>query len=150
VSQGVAAYICLPKTAWPSDLKEPYVIVMPAKWELYHSQLPIPLTELSHIPLLLLHKDKENSYHQLVIDECRHRGIQLNIACECPDSAFILMLIMTGVGASILPKSAVSHISQEFIKIVDVMDFPYQSESSIIWLKDRTLSKRAQRFIECT
>ncbi|PDZ04628.1 LysR family transcriptional regulator [Bacillus cereus] len=130
--------------------KEPFVLVMPAKWELYHSQLPIPLTELSHIPLLLLHKDTENSYHQLVIDECMNLGIQLNIACECPDSAFILMLIMTGIGASILPKSAVSHIPQEFIKIVDVMDFPYQSESSIIWLKDRKLSKRAQRFIECT
>ncbi|PFS66674.1 LysR family transcriptional regulator [Bacillus cereus] len=130
--------------------KEPFVLVMPAKWELYHSQLPIPLTELSHIPLLLLHKDTENSYHQLVIDECKNLGIQLNIACECPDSAFILMLIMTGIGASILPKSAVSHIPQEFIKIVDVMDFPYQSESSIIWLKDRKLSKRAQRFIECT
>ncbi len=130
--------------------KEPFVLVMPAKWELYHSHLPIPLTELSHIPLLLLHKDKENSYHQLVIDECKHLDITLNIACECPDSAFILMLIMTGIGASILPKSAISHIPQEFIKIVDLIDFPYESESSIIWLKDRKLSKRAQRFIECT
>ncbi|MED1406172.1 LysR family transcriptional regulator substrate-binding protein [Bacillus mycoides] len=123
---------------------------MPAKWELYHSQLPLSLTELIHIPLLLLHKDKEDSYHQLVIDECKHLGIKLNIACECPDSAFILMLIMAGIGASILPKSAVSYIPQEFIKIVDLIDFPYQSKSSIVWLRDRRLSKRAQRFIECT
>lgn len=72
--------------------KEPFVLVMPAKWELYHSQLPLSLTELIHIPLLLLYKDKEDSYHQLVIDECKHLGIKLNIACECPDSALFLCL----------------------------------------------------------
>lgn len=84
---------------------------------------PNPSNRIKPYSLLLLHKDKENSYHQLVIDECKHLGITLNIACECPDSAFILMLIMTGIGASILPKSAVSHIPQEFIKIVDLIDF---------------------------
>nr|WP_255295770.1 LysR family transcriptional regulator substrate-binding protein [Bacillus pseudomycoides] len=130
--------------------KEPFVLVMPAKWELHHSNLPISITKLDHIPLLLLHKDKEDSYHQLVIDECSRHGIKLNIACECPDSAFVLMLIMAGIGASILPKSAVSYIPQEFIRIVDLIDFPFQSESSIIWLKDRKLSNSARRFIECT
>ncbi|EEL50043.1 Transcriptional regulator, LysR [Bacillus cereus Rock3-44] len=130
--------------------KEPFVLVAPAKWELHHSQLPISINELHRIPLLLLHKDKEDSYHQLVIDECNRRGIKLNIACECPDSAFVLMLIMAGIGASILPKSAISYIPQEFIRIVDLIDFPFQSESSIIWLKDRKLSNRARRFIECT
>lgn len=130
--------------------KEPYVLVMPTKWERFSSQLTISLHELKDIPLLFLHKDKEDNYQQLVIDECRRMDIELNIVCECPDAAFIVMLIIAGIGASILPKSAISYIPPELIRVVHFTDFPFQSEAAIIYLKDRQLSKSAQRFISYT
>lgn len=129
--------------------EEPFVLVMPAKWELSDSKTAIQLDELKNIPLLLLHKDKEDSYHQMIMSECSRMGIELDSVCECPDSAVLIMLIMDGVGASILPKSVASYIPREFIRVMDILNFPFKSESSLIWLKDRQLSKSASRFIEC-
>ncbi|CAM4227371.1 LysR family transcriptional regulator [Bacillus manliponensis] len=130
--------------------QEPYVLVTPANWGQFQSQTSVSLYDLHHIPFLFLHRDMEDSYHQTILNECNKKNIKLHIACECPDAAFIFMLIMAGIGASILPKSAVSYISKQFINIIDLTDFPFQSQSSIIWLKNRPLSKSAQRFIECT
>ncbi|MFZ7946979.1 MULTISPECIES: LysR family transcriptional regulator [Bacillaceae] len=129
--------------------KEPLVLVMPPIWELPDSKTNIHLSELKEMPLLLLHNGKEErSYHQMVIDECSRIGIDLNIVCECPDAATLLMLVFAGIGATILPKSLITYIPTKFIRVMEISDYPFYTESSVIWLKDRPLSKTASRFIE--
>ncbi|AZU62680.1 LysR family transcriptional regulator [Neobacillus mesonae] len=130
--------------------EEPFVLVMPAQWQEANTRTTIMLNEFKNLPLLLLKKgkSKERSYHQMFIDECDKIGVELNIVCECPDAAFLLMLVKAGIGATILPKSFVTFKVDEYVKLMDILDFPCQSESSVIWLKERQLSKSASRFIE--
>lgn len=128
--------------------EEPFVLVTPPTWTRFDSQAAIALDELHGVPLLLLHKGKEMSYHEWVVNECRRLGLELDIICECPDAAMLLMLVAGGIGAAILPKSFAMYIPREFVKIKDIADFPFQSESYLIWMKNRHLSKVASRFIQ--
>ncbi|MEH6947726.1 LysR family transcriptional regulator [Bacillus sp. JJ634] len=130
---------------------EPFVLVMPGDWDIpISTKTAIRMKDIAEIPLLMLHVygDRERSYHETVIHECRRYDFEPNIVCECPNVSVILSLIIAGIGASILPKNFVSsHLSTK-VKVVDILDFPTQAETAVIWLKDRRLSESALRFIE--
>ncbi|HEY9576760.1 MAG TPA: LysR family transcriptional regulator [Pseudobacillus sp.] len=124
---------------------DPFVAVMPESWD-YPST--IRMNELNNMPLMLLHRVSGVGLYELVINECKRYGIDLNIICECPDAAMLLSLVRTGLGAALLPKSTLLSFPTNGLQIVEIEDCTIQSESAIIWLKDRYLSKKAERFLE--
>lgn len=60
----------------------------------------------------------------------------------------LLSLVRTGIGATLLPKSTLLSFPTDGLKILEIRDALIKSESAIIWLKDRFLSKSAERFTE--
>jgi LysR family transcriptional regulator, salicylic acid-responsive activator of bsdBCD len=124
---------------------DPFVVVIPESWGNHKS---ICMRDLAQMPLILLHRERGIGLYELVVDECRKHGFDPNVVCQCPDASMLLSLVRTGVGAALLPKSTLMAFPYEGIKVFDIEDMHTKSESAVIWLKDRYLSKSAKRFIE--
>ncbi|KON69465.1 LysR family transcriptional regulator [Peribacillus butanolivorans] len=108
----------------------------------------IPLKELADMPLMLLHRVSGVGLYELVVNKCKNQGFEPNIVCECPDAAMLLSLVKAGVGVTLLPKSTLNSFPINGLKTLEIEDCTIESESAVIWLKDRFLSKSALRFIE--
>ncbi|MFK2825265.1 LysR family transcriptional regulator [Bacillus sp. B190/17] len=124
---------------------DPFVVIMPGDWE---SKPIISINELDGMPLMLLHRVSGVGLYELVVNECKKHGFQPDVICECPDASMLLSLVRTGLGAALLPKSTLLSFPTDDLKIVEIQDHVIHSESAVIWLKDRYLSKKAERFLE--
>jgi DNA-binding transcriptional LysR family regulator len=129
----------------PSD---PFVVVIPSSWSQFANDKEICMKELASFPLLTLKTDRTTRMHKLVVSECRRHGFEPNIICECSSVAIIMSLIAGGIGATVFPKSVMSSFPSTVLKMLDIKDANFLSEVGIVWLKDRYLSKSAQRFID--
>ncbi|TCP30852.1 DNA-binding transcriptional LysR family regulator [Scopulibacillus darangshiensis] len=129
--------------------KEPFVLVTPKSWNIHPvNENAIQLKELSTLPLLLMRRLNGSGLDEMIIDQCRSGGIEPNVFGVCPDAALLLWLVSSGVAATILPKSTLSSLPTTDLKIFDIENFNIHSDSAVIWLKDRYLSKCAVRFID--
>ncbi len=124
---------------------EPYVAVVPKQWEnQLSSAKAISMKELKKFPLLLLHRINGFGQFEMVINECKRHGFYPTIACDCPDAAMLLALVDAGVGVTLVPKSTLYTFPTKKTITVEIYDSALLSESAVIWLKDRYLSKSAQ------
>lgn len=128
--------------------KVPNVFVVPENWEDFRTKERISLQEIKEIPLLLVHREKGLGIYEEIIDEFNKRDIVPNVLCECHDVNVLLSLVSEGVGASIVPKSAVSPNRIQGIKVLDIIDSSVQSNIALVWRSDRYLSKMAKHFID--
>jgi DNA-binding transcriptional LysR family regulator len=129
----------------PSD---PFVAVIPREWNDFSSQNSIPMRGFADLPLLALKSDRTTRLHEKIVNECKRFGFEPSIICECSSVAIIIALVVSGIGATILPKSVMSSFPISEIKILDITDTSFHSEVGIVWLKNRYLSKSAQAFMD--
>lgn len=122
-----------------------FVLVVPESWP---NKKAITIREIAEMPLMLLHRIKGEGLYELVVNKFIKFGIEPNIVCQCPDAAMILSLVRAGVGATLLPKSTLLSFPTAGLKIMELEDLMIESESAIIWLKGKYLSKGAVRFLE--
>jgi DNA-binding transcriptional LysR family regulator len=127
----------------PSD---PYVAVLPKSWN--YERHSIRMRDMKEIPLLLLHRVSGKGQYEMVVNECQHHGFKPTVVCECPDVTFLFSLVAAGVGATIVPKSAVSTFQLPNITMLEIEDSSIQAEAAIIFQKNRYLSKSAANFLE--
>jgi DNA-binding transcriptional LysR family regulator len=127
--------------------RDPFVAVVPRKWEIA-SQTDIRLQDLVDLPLLLLHRINGKGIYEMILAEFKQHGLSPNITCESPDIHIILSLVEAGVGLSIIPQSALFAYPQNRIKALNIVDSSLETQTSIVWRKDYYLSKIALRFIE--
>lgn len=123
-----------------------FVAVLPN--ESADNRTMIPMKELANAPLMLLQRIKGLGLYEQVIDGFKKHGLKPNIICDCPDAAMLLSLVRSGVGFTLLPKSTLIALPLNGIKIVDIEDSTITSDSAVIWLKNRSLSKVAMHFLE--
>ena len=125
-----------------------FVAVMPADWN--DEVESIALEKLSEMPMMLLHRagEGETGLYELVLDSFHDKGLNPHIICECPDAAMLLALVKEGIGMTLLPKSTLRSFPPHGLKVLEISNAVIHSQSAVIWLKDRFLSKNAQRFIE--
>ena len=60
----------------------------------------------------------------------------------------LLALVNEGLGATIVPQSTLIEPNHHHISVLEISDTNIISKSAIIWLKERYLSKSAERFID--
>lgn len=127
--------------------KEPYVAVYPAQWQ---REVPAPLflSDMKDWPLLLLHRINGVGQFEMIIEECRRHGLEPNVICECPDVVMLLSLVAEGVGASIVPRSALNAFPLSNVACSAISDFSIAAECALIWLKERYLSRTALKFLD--
>jgi DNA-binding transcriptional LysR family regulator len=126
--------------------KEPYVAAYPKQWK---QEIPAPLAlkDMKDWPLLLLHRINGIGQFEMIIEECRRHGFEPNVICECPDVAMLLSLVAEGVGASIVPRSALNAFPLSNVEYSEITDISISAESALIWLKERYLSRAALKFL---
>ncbi|RAK16890.1 molybdate transport repressor ModE-like protein [Anoxybacillus vitaminiphilus] len=127
---------------------EPFVFVAPKDWQQLDKRKAVTMKELDGIPLLLIRREKGEGVYEQIIEECSRFNIHPNVVCECQDVNIVLSLISSGIGASILPKTVISPLVERELTVLSITDASLQSEIALVWLKERHLSKAAQRFIE--
>lgn len=125
---------------------EKFVAVLPKQWA--QNNLDISIKELAKLPLLLLHRISGVGQYELIMDHFEVVGLHPNVVCECPNVDMLLELVNEGIGATIIPESALSKLHLYGVKKMKIKDADIISKSAVIWLKDRYLSKSASRFIE--
>ena len=107
----------------------------------------IYMHNLAELPIMLLHRVRGVGLYELVMDTCQEHGLELNVICHCPDTSMLLTLVKSGVGAALLPLSAIPPFYSEWLTIKEIEGLHIKSESAVIWLKSRRLSKQAERFM---
>ncbi|WP_050615174.1 LysR family transcriptional regulator [Bacillus testis] len=110
---------------------------------------PVQIAEIKCLPLMLLHRVRGVGLYELVLNEWKRHGLEPNIVCQCSDAAMLLSLVKAGIGVAILPRSTLLSFALDGLKMIEVTDFSIESQSAIIWLKERHLSKKAVRFKDC-
>ena len=100
------------------------------------------------MPLMLLHRISGVGLYELVMNEFKKQEHEPTIVCQCADAAMLLSLVRAEIGATLLPKSTLLSFPTTGLRVIEIEDSSIQSESAVIWLKDRYLSKSAVRFIE--
>lgn len=129
----------------PSD---PFVVIVPTKWEQFQDKRSFHLHELANLPLLTLKTDQTTHMHEQVLAACKRHGFEPTIICECSSVALTLALIAEGMGVSLLPRSVMSSFMDPRINMIPLENENLNSDIGLIWLKDHYLPKRAQYFIE--
>lgn len=128
---------------------EPYIFVLPREWESkIGSSRSISLQHIIEFPLLLLHRINGTGQFELIVNELKRKGLVPEIVCECPDPSMLLSLVANGVGATIVPKSTLQSLQMTHMLSLEIKGTPLISESALIWLSDRYLSKSALRLIQ--
>ena len=107
----------------------------------------VHMHDLAELPIMLLHRVRGIGLYELVMDTCQEHGLELNVICHCPDTSMLLTLVRSGVGAALLPLSAIPPFYSEWLTIKEIEGLHIKSESAVIWLKSRRLSKQAERFM---
>ncbi len=90
--------------------REEFVLALPSHWAEDFSQTAIPINEIGDMPLVLLRNGKDIGYFELIENECRRLGFEMNVIGECTNATIILSLVADGIGATILPRSIVASI----------------------------------------
>jgi len=125
--------------------EDEFVLIVPQGWS---DQITIKVAEFAEIPLMLLHRTNWIGLYEVVIEEFNRHGVNPEIICECGDAAMLLSLVRAGVGATLLPQSTLEAFPMNGLRIVNIEDGTITSQSALIWLKDRYISKSALQFIE--
>lgn len=127
---------------------EKYVAVLPENWAKKWHEAAISIQELADMPLLLLHRTSGRGQYEVILEAFHKRKLEPNILCESPNVDMILGLVNEEIGVTIIPQSSLLTFHHSGLKILPLLDATIESESMIIWLEDRYLSKSAIQFIE--
>ncbi|MEZ2458381.1 LysR family transcriptional regulator [Salinicoccus roseus] len=127
---------------------EDYVAVLPDEWLVEGDDNTIGMELLSALPLLLLRRTSGRGQYELILDQVKNYNASPKVVTMCPDVDMILELVSEGVGAAIIPELAYQKHNPGKVKMMKIKEDILHSESAVIWLKDRYLSKSAQKFIE--
>lgn len=125
---------------------EPLVLVAPKGW--VQTQEINRLSDLSHLPFLLLHRSRGKGIYEQVMYACRREGFQPNVVCESQHVFTLLSLVNNKMGVAFVPTSSAQFFLTEAMEIFPVGNSCLRSQAGIIWLTNRRLSKIASLVIE--
>lgn len=121
-----------------------FVVSQDFEWEKEY----ISLEEISKTPLLLLNTPDSNSLYNRILMEFEKRKLNLNISCVCHDSGLLLNLVLSNFGATIVPKSLVNPILNEFMRIIPIQNNPWKTAPFLIWHNEGYISTTLKEFIK--
>lgn len=127
---------------------DPFVFIVPKSWTSVASLSSITMNQISEYPLIALHRVNGIGIYEIILDEFKRHGIKPKYICESPDATILLSIVKAGIGAIILPESALFNFSSEDLTTIKIDDFSATTQTCVIWQKDRYISKAARKFIE--
>ncbi|MFB5193142.1 LysR family transcriptional regulator [Alicyclobacillus fastidiosus] len=125
---------------------EPLVAVQPPNWNVF-SRNEVSIKELHKHPLMVLHGQGGKGIFEMFLEMCQSFDFNPNIICESPDVATLLTLADSGVGIAIVPKLAIDLRPKGTLSYAEITPV-IKSDTALIWIKNRRLSKVAKHFKE--
>jgi len=127
-------------------LTEPWVAVVLKS----QSRQPkkIKLTDLSTVPLLLMHRQSGVRAHDMVLDAFTAVGVAPNIFCESDNVLALISLVERGLGTAIMPRSTLNLRPTDGLHLMEIADCKLESSVAVVWPKGKRLSAAAKLFLE--
>ncbi|SDM73402.1 DNA-binding transcriptional regulator, LysR family [Fictibacillus solisalsi] len=107
----------------------------------------VSLDEIQNWPLFLP-STEGLGVHYLILESFSHLHLHPNIIGECSDITLLLDLVSAGFSASIVPETVLKQHKGYPIHVHRISDTKFSTPISLIWLKNHSLSRAAQNFIE--
>lgn len=123
---------------------EKFYLALPREMDTFPDYDYAEMEHIASLPLVLLHEGIAIGYNELILAEFHKRGFQPRIICQCPNSSLALLLVMGGMGASILPQMVVNQFHNEQYRCKPIIDFPVITKPVVIWDQNRYLSTKAR------
>jgi DNA-binding transcriptional LysR family regulator len=126
---------------WNEILRDPYVLVVPARDELATRDAAPPLRELARLPLV--------TWRQLSEPETFLRGRvpDLNIVFRSDDNGTLIGLVVEGLGYAVVPQLVVNPRNPAYVALPFGNRIPPR-QLAIVWHRDRYRSAAADAFSE--
>lgn len=122
---------------------EPMVVATRGDMYWGEEQKSICLKELKDKPLII-----DRRFEKMVVDSCEKSGFEPKILCKSDDARSILLWADTGIGVAIVPKAAMGLIPSTNLKYREINESSLETQTAIIWIKNRYLSSAAKHFLE--
>lgn len=122
---------------------EPMVVATRGDMYWGEEKKSICLKELKDKPLII-----DRRFEKMVVDSCEKSGFQPKILCKSDDARSILLWADTGIGVAIVPKAAMGLIPSTNLKYKEINESSLETQTAIIWMKNRYLSSAAKHFLE--
>lgn len=108
----------------------------------------VSLAEIQHYPLLFP-STEGLGVHYLILEAFSRLKLQPHIIGECSDISLLLDLVTSDFAASIVPETLLKRYPGYSINAYRISNTTELTGSvGLIWLKDHSLSKAAQNFVE--
>ncbi|MTK11293.1 MAG: LysR family transcriptional regulator [Clostridiaceae bacterium] len=122
---------------------EPMVVATRGDMYWGKEQKSICLKELKDKPLII-----DRRFEKMIVDSCEKSGFEPKILCKSDDARSILLWADTGIGVAIVPKAAMGLIPSTNLKYKEINESSLETQTAIIWMKNRYLSSAAKHFLE--
>ncbi|NMM63296.1 LysR family transcriptional regulator [Clostridium sp. P21] len=126
--------ICLPK--------EPMVTASSNSYS-YNKQGAVEIAELVDTPLVI-----DRRFENVIVDAFEKEEVKPKIICRGDDVRSILLWASTGIGVAIVPKAATGLIPNSNLNYRKINLTSVETQTAIIWMKNRYLSSAARHFLE--
>ncbi|MFP7737502.1 LysR family transcriptional regulator [Priestia aryabhattai] len=123
---------------------EPLVALQPSSGAFFKGKM-ISIKELENQPLLILRGQGDYNVFHRFVEICNSFGFNPKIVCESPDVTTLMTLADSGLGIAIVPKIALQIKMSESLSSAEIIP-NINSETALIWIEHRYLSKAAQNF----
>jgi LysR family transcriptional regulator, salicylic acid-responsive activator of bsdBCD len=127
---------------------EPLMAAIGTAWSDGDKDSPIRLSDLADWPVLLLRRQHGTFVYEQFLDACKLSGFEPHVLCESSDIMTLLALAESGVGITIVPRSAMNLRTSPSLHFREIIQPSLESTAAVVWLSNRTLSTPARRFIE--
>jgi DNA-binding transcriptional LysR family regulator len=127
--------------AWQEIAREPLVAVLPTGHPLENRET-VDLASLQCLPFILF--DNGYSLSRVVLDACKRRGLEPEIAARSSHVEFIIDLAASGVGVGFLPRPAAE---QRSVRYVPLAEPDTQWHLAIAWRQASYLSNAARAWL---
>lgn len=103
----------------------------------------LKLNELEGVPLII-----DKRFEKLIIGACQQAGFTPRVLCEGEDSRSLLGWASSGMGVAVVPRSAGELLPSADVVVREIECSSLKTKTLITWMRNRVLSKAAQKFIE--
>lgn len=127
---------------------EQFYLAVPAAMDSCPQRDYISLEEMAELPLIMLHDGKSIGYNELFINDFANLNIKPNIICQCSNSSLAIMLVFSGLGATIMPQQLLKHLPNKRTNIKRIEGVSSDTKPVVIFNPKQYISPMAKKLLE--
>lgn len=127
---------------------EQFYLAVPAAMDSCPQRDYISLDEMAELPLIMLHDGKSIGYNELFINDFANLNIKPNIICQCSNSSLAIMLVFSGLGATIMPQQLLKHLPNKRTNIKRIEGVSSDTKPVVIFNPKQYISPMAKKLLE--